>query len=100
MSAADLVFIPRIDILNSGNVFLGLTFNKIVVGPAVGNIEEQLKELDLPVFDPKKRKSVIVALNKGISLSNQHNGYIAGKLEKYLPNSITKKTDALLSDLQ
>lgn len=100
MSAADLVFIPRIDILNSGNVFLGLTFNKIVVGPAVGNIEEQLKELDLPVFDPKRRRSVIVAIEKGINLSKKHNGYIAGKLEKYLPDSITKKTDALLSDLK
>ena len=100
MSAADLVFIPRIEILNSGIVFLGLTFNKIVVGPAVGNIKEQLEDLDLPVFDPKKRKSVIEALNKGINLSKQHNGYIAGKLEKYLPGTITKKTDALFSELK
>lgn len=100
MSAADLVFIPRIEILNSGNVFLGLTYNKVVVGPAAGNIEEQLKELDMPVFDPKNKKSVIEALNKGINLSKQHNSYIAGKLEKYLPDSVAKKTDALFSDLK
>lgn len=100
MSAADLVFIPRIQILNSGNVFLGLTFNKIVVGPAVGNIEEQLKDLDLPIFDPSQKKSVIAGLQKGISLAEIHNSYIADKLQKYLPKNVARKTDDLFNTLK
>lgn len=100
MAAADLVFIPRIEILNSGNVFLGLTFNKIIVGPAVGNIEEQLIELNLPVFDPKQRKSVVKALNEGIQLAGQHNSYIADKLQKYMPQNVAQNTDNLFSALK
>lgn len=39
MSAADIVFIPRTTLLNSGNLFLGLTYQKVVVGPDVGNVK-------------------------------------------------------------
>lgn len=100
MSAADLVLISRKNTLNSGNVFLGLTFNKILVGPAIGNIEEQLKELGLPLFNPKKRKSILKAIRLGRELTTTHNSYLAEKLEKYLPVNVAKKMDDLLSDLK
>ncbi|ASW75058.1 hypothetical protein IQ37_00330 [Chryseobacterium piperi] len=41
-TAADLVILPRIDILNSGNVILGSQFNKLIIGPKIGNINEWL----------------------------------------------------------
>ena len=52
LAAADIVLIPRINTLNSGNVFLGLSFNKKLVGPECGNIKEQLREQNLPTFNP------------------------------------------------
>jgi len=99
MSSADLVFIPRIESLNSGIVFLGLTFNKIVVGPSTGNIEEQLIELELPVFNPKYKLSVSNALKKGMKLSIDHKNYSARLLKKYMPKEVAQKMDALLNDL-
>jgi hypothetical protein len=99
MSAADLVFIPRIQTLNSGMVFLGLTFNKIVVGPSIGNIDEQLMELRLPVFNPKHKLSVSNALKKGVQLSFDHKSYPANLMKKYLPKSVAQQMDDLINDL-
>ena len=42
LSASEIVFIPRPHSLNSGNVFLGLTYGCTLVGPASGNIGELL----------------------------------------------------------
>ena len=67
--ASDVIFIPRIKALNSGNAFLGFTFDTIVVGPNIGNISEILKRLNYPVFNPNEIKSIALALEKGIELS-------------------------------
>lgn len=99
MSAADLVFIPRIETLNSGMVFLGLTFNKIVVGPSIGNIEEQLTELGLPVFNPKYKLSVKNALKLGMQLSTDHKNYSSKLMKKYIPESVAQQMDILINDL-
>ncbi len=94
MSAADIVLVPRIDILNSGIVFLGLTFGKVTVGPAIGNIEEQLKELNYPVFNPNSISSVTEALEKGIRLhkSGEHTG---STLTKYQSINVAKEYDRI-----
>lgn len=96
VSAADVVLVPRIDLLNSGIVFLGLTFGKVVVGPAIGNIGEQLKEINFPVFNPKSMYSVTEALENGIKLhlSGEHKGNV---LEKYLPINVAKEYDRVFS---
>ena len=99
MSAADLVFIPRIETLNSGMLFLGLTFNKIIVGPSIGNIKEQLIGLDLPVFNPKDKVSVSNAVNNGVQLSLNHKSYSEEKINRYTPKTIGWKMDDLISDL-
>ncbi|SKB98341.1 hypothetical protein SAMN05660226_04135 [Parapedobacter luteus] len=49
-SAADIIIIPRIEVLNSGNVTLGAQFGKLVIGPGTGNIKEDLERLDQIVF--------------------------------------------------
>ncbi len=67
-AAADLFFIPRINTLNSGNVFLGLTFDKIVVGPAIGNIEEHLSACDFPVFKSYQKGSIRNAWLRALQL--------------------------------
>ena len=94
MSAADVVLVPRTDLLNSGIVFLGFTFGKVTVGPAIGNIEEQLKELNYPVFDPNSISSVTEALKKGIKL-HLSGEYSGSTLAKYLPINVAKEYDRI-----
>lgn len=94
ISAADIVMVPRVDILNSGLVFLGLTFGKVVVGPAVGNIKEQLEELNFPVFNPDSIKGVTRALEKGIKLESNGN-FTKKPLPKFLPVNVAKEYDRI-----
>lgn len=94
MSAADIVIVPRVDILNSGIVFLGLTFGKVMVGPAIGNIEEQLKEHNFPVFNPKSVSSVTEALEKGIKLHLSRE-YTGSNLSKYQSINVAKEYDRI-----
>lgn len=98
MSAADVVLVPRVDILNSGIVFLGLSFGKVIVGPAVGNIEEQLKELSFPIFNPHSISSVAQALNKGIKISINEND-IKKPLAKYSAINVAKEFDRILLNI-
>lgn len=100
MSAADLVFIPRIKILNSGMLFLGLTFKKIVVGPLTGNITEHLEELKLPSFNPNQRKSVLMALRQGYEKVTSHAGYSSASLKKFMPNAVAEQIDELFHQLK
>ena len=95
ISAADVVMVPRIDILNSGNVFLGFTFGKVTVGPATGNIKEQLLEQNCPIFDPNSLTSAASALKEGVKMSRIA-GIEGGKsLLKYLPENISAQYDQL-----
>lgn len=68
-TAADVIFIQRKRILNSGNLPMGYYFGKVVVGPNVGNVGEILKETGNPTFDPNDNNSVVAALGDGIRLS-------------------------------
>jgi len=68
LNAADVVLIPRKHVLNSGNVALGFTFGRVVVGPDVGVVGEVLRETGNPVFDPASTRSVGTALSRGCEL--------------------------------
>lgn len=74
LKAADLVFIPRFNTLNSGNIALGFTFGKVVTGPDYGVIGETLKETGNPVFNPNDLQSVTEAINKGFELAEAGQG--------------------------
>ena len=99
MAAADIVLIPRIEILNSGNVFLGLTYGKILVGPKTGNIYDQITELGFPVFEGTKRRSVINALLQAIKLKNENFKINESLLNKYEPQNVAKELDSLFYSL-
>lgn len=60
--AADLLVIQRKDILNSGNLPLGFTFGKAVVGPDRGNVGAWLRQTANPTFDPEQTDSVAQAI--------------------------------------
>jgi hypothetical protein len=44
ISTSNILFIPRVDSLNSGLVYFGLSRNQLVVGPDIGNIGHTLDE--------------------------------------------------------
>lgn len=100
-SSADLVFIPRIDILNSGNVFLGLSYKKVIVGPGIGNIQEVLSELNFPIFNPYSNKSIKAAVNKGVKIFNTDEIQLSEfDLAKYHPKNIAKNMDKIFEKIK
>lgn len=99
MSSADAVLIPRLDVLNSGNVFLGLTFRKPIVGPDVGNVSEILDYFNLPKFDPGNLRSLKRAMNHLKEISKDEINY-EEKLRHFTPLEIAKKWDKLLEEIK
>ncbi len=69
VKAADAVVVPRIDALNSGNVALGFTFGRVVVGPDRGVIGETLRKTQNPVFEPRSPQTLGAALDEAHHLS-------------------------------
>jgi glycosyltransferase involved in cell wall biosynthesis len=65
LKSADVLLIPRFNTLNSGNVALGFTFGKVIVGPDYGVIGETLNKTKNPVFDPYNINSVSEAIRSG-----------------------------------
>ena len=68
LNAADVLFIPRLWVLNSGNVTLGMTFGRVVVGPDSWDVGEILSENGNPVFDPDNPATASAAVEKGFHL--------------------------------
>ncbi len=101
MSASDFVFIPRLNILNSGNVFLAYTFSKPVIGPFSGNITEQLNEFNFSPFDSSSSKSINNAVEKAINLKNlSHEKLFGSLLDKYHPKQIALSMDKFYKHLR
>lgn len=73
--SSDLVFIPRLNILNSGNLVLGFYYEKVVVGPDKGVVGEILKKTGNPVFTPGEDSSLAEAVNKGKQLALEGKGH-------------------------
>jgi hypothetical protein len=69
LNAADVLFIPRLRVLNSGNVTLGMTFGRVVVGPDSWDIGELLRATGNPVFDPAAPETAAGALKRGFELA-------------------------------
>lgn len=69
LNAADLLFIPRLKVLNSGNITLGMTFGKVVVGPDSWDVGQLLKETGNPVFAPDRPETAVQAVEKGFALA-------------------------------
>lgn len=68
LSASDVVFIQRKEILNSGNVPLAFSAGKVVVGPNIGNVGLILNETRNFVFNPKDRATIKNAVLNAINV--------------------------------
>lgn len=71
ITASDILFIQRLEILNSGNLSLGFSGSNIVVGPDKGNVGEILRVTGNPVFDPQDKSSVRNAIEIAINMYKQ-----------------------------
>jgi hypothetical protein len=71
LNAADVLFIPRLWVLNSGNITLGLTFGRVVVGPDAWDVGELLRSTGNPVFDPDKPETAAAAMDEGFRLAEE-----------------------------
>ena len=69
LNAADVLFIPRLKVLNSGNITLGMTFAKVVVGPDSWDVGQLLRETGNPVFDPDRPETAIAAVEEGFQFA-------------------------------
>lgn len=56
LKKSSLMIIPRLKSLNSGLLFLGLTFDKPMLIPKIGNLTEVAHLFGLPLFDISKNK--------------------------------------------
>lgn len=74
LNAASLLVIPRIHSINSGNVALGFTFGKVVVGPDYAVVGEQLRLTENPVYKPGDPDSLATALQAGLVASHDGKG--------------------------
>ena len=64
INQSDILIVPRIDLLNSGNLYLGLTFQKHTVVPRVGNISEKINKYNLFGYDSNDTSSLAKAIAK------------------------------------
>lgn len=71
--AADVCFIQRMKILNSGNAMLPMLYGKVVVGPDTGNVGPLLKEWGYPVFDTDDISNIGDIVKRAIQM--QREGY-------------------------
>ncbi len=93
IQAADVVYIARKRSLNSGNIFLGFTFKKVVVGPDIGNMSEPIKKAGFPLYNPSDNKSISNALQKGFEIASTSKPIdnFTEYTELYHPQIIAKK---------
>jgi hypothetical protein len=67
-SAADVVFIQRLKILNSGNAVMPMLFGKVVVGPDCGNVGPLLRQWGYPVFSVDNTNNLGTVVENAIEM--------------------------------
>ena len=74
LNAADFLFIPRTNELNSGNITLGCTLGLVVMGKGTADIGEILQETGNPTFTVGDDKSLKNAIDKAMQLKSSKHG--------------------------
>lgn len=68
-AAADVVFVQRVKILNSGNALLPMLFGRVVAGPDCGNVGPLLRHWGYPTFPVDAPHQAVDAVRKALALS-------------------------------
>ena len=88
---ADTLVIARMDQLNSGDLFLGLTFKKKIVVPKFGNLIEILEGLDVFSYIPGNEVSLQKAMSQSLTkefTDNRNQDY----MNRWHPKKISDET--------
>lgn len=90
---ADVVFIQRLKILNSGNALMPMLFGKVVVGPDCGNVGSLLRHWNYPVFPVDDTSNIGGVVEKALQMSkmNQWMKYKELQLHEYSTASIAMR---------
>jgi glycosyltransferase involved in cell wall biosynthesis len=95
LNAADIVFIPRSNVLNSGIPFLGWSFKKVVVAPDCGNISESMRTIKHPLYNQGDSNSAVEAIKMGLQMATEGEGEIGFQraTKHFHPKTISQKTE-------
>ena len=74
--AANFVFLPRIDTLNSGVPFLAAVFNTPIVGCNTGNITQVLKENEMPIFIHNSSAELAEVIKQVITIGCEQENFV------------------------
>ena len=91
VSAADCLIIPRMNSLNSGNLYLGFTYKKTVIAPNNGVIGEIASKSNNLLFDPLVPETLGHAIDK--AFERKTNPHLAQN------NNLESKTSADVAQL-
>ncbi|MBQ3629711.1 MAG: hypothetical protein II949_00565 [Prevotella sp.] len=99
--AADVCFIQRVKILNSGNALMPMLFGKVVVGPDCGNVGPLLKEWGYPVFPVDDLNHLGDIVRKAIDMGEAGFGTLhrQEQINRYATAVITNKLYAYYTAL-
>lgn len=98
---SSLVIIPRLKNLNSGNLYLGLTFDKPMIIPKVGNLTETADYFNFPTLDLQEEnyKEVIDAILKLDQKAFFETNDYMEKKEKFKASTIASQYDVFFYQL-
>lgn len=74
LNASDVLISPRMDSLNSGLVSLGFSFERTVLGPSIGNMQNILSQTGNPMYDPKNLGQLKKSLDQAKQLAQNGKG--------------------------
>lgn len=103
LNAADVLFIPRLHVLNSGNITLGMTFGKVVVGPDSWNVGYLLNETGNITFNPDDPATAVAAVHEAMALAEEGSVGPANReraLTDYSPDVCGAEYSRFFKDLQ
>ena len=89
--AADVVFIQRVKILNSGNAMMPMLFGKVVVGPDYGNVGPLLRQWDYPVFTVDDISNIGIVVKEAVQKKNRGIQIRDAQLGVYATNVIAEQ---------
>lgn len=92
MKMSCITFIPRIVNINSGNLTLGFLFGNVVVGANIGNIGVILRNTGNPIYNPRDKESLKMAIHEAIHLQETGKG---SENKKYALEHWTTKAMAI-----
>ena len=88
---ADVVFIQRMKILNSGNALMPMLFGKVVVGPDCGNVGPLLRHWNYPVFSVDALKDLGDITRDAIRMKEDGMRNRANQMAEYATSVISDK---------